>query len=137
MRVAQMTDMTVLIVDDNPSIRGMLADALQSCGYTVVEAADGQEALDVAQLSRPALILLDLNLPVLSGFSFVDTVQERGVDAPILLVTADPRAPQVARNTQVVGYFPKPFELGSLLGAVESALRGERLPIPSADRDWY
>ena len=132
-----MTGGTVLIVDDNPSIRGMLADALYACGYTVVEAADGQEALDVAQLSRPALILLDLNLPVVSGFSFVDGIQARGVDAPILLVTADPRAPQVARNTQVVGYIAKPFELDTLLGAVESALRGERLPIRPSAREWY
>ena len=132
-----MTDGTVLVIDDNPSIRGMLADALHACGYTVVEAADGQEALDVAQLSRPALILLDLNLPVVSGFSFVDAAQARGVNAPILLVTADPRARQVAQGAQVVGYLEKPFEMDSLLGAVESALRGERLPTPPVGRDWF
>lgn len=131
-----MNDGTVLIVEDNPSIRCMLADALHACGYTVVEAADGQEALDVAQLSRPALILLDLNLPVVSGFSFVDEVQSRGVDAPILLVTADPRAPRMAVDAQVIGYVAKPFEMDSLLGAVESAMRGERLPFPPL-RSWY
>jgi DNA-binding response OmpR family regulator len=131
-----MTDGTVLIVEDNPSLRGMLADALHSCGYTVVEAADGEEALDVAQLSQPALILLDLNLPVISGFSFVDAVQSRGVDAPILLVSADPRAPKMAHDQQVVGYIAKPFEIDALLGAVESALRGERQPLPPL-RDWH
>jgi len=127
---------TILIVEDNPSIRSMLADALHACGYTVVEAADGDEALDIAQMSRPALILLDLNLPVISGFSFVDAAQDRGVDAPILLVTADPRGPKVAQGERVVGYLGKPFDMDSLLGAVESALRGERLPIPPV-RDWY
>ena len=132
-----MTAETVLVIDDNPSIRGMLADTLHACGYTVVEASDGEEALDVAQLSRPSLILLDLNLPVRSGFSFVDAVQARGVDAPILLVTADPRAALVAQNMQVVGYLAKPFEMDSLLGAVESALRGERLPVPPPDNEWY
>jgi two-component system OmpR family response regulator len=133
----QMTEGTVLVVDDNPAIRGMLADALHACGYTVVEAADGQEALDVAQLSQPALILLDLNLPIISGFSFVNEIQSRGVDAPILLVTADPRAPKVAGGEQIVGYVAKPFEIDSLLGAVESALRGEPLPMPQPEREWF
>ena len=107
-----------MIVDDNPSIREIVVEALHAFGYPVVEAADGQEALDLAQISQPSLILLDLNLPVVSGFSVVEALREHGIAPPILLVTADPRAAQVALDEQVVGYLSKPLDLDTLIGAV-------------------
>lgn len=112
----------VLIVEDNPAIREMVGDALQAAGYPVVEAADGQEALDLATICQPALILLDLNVPVVSGFSFIDAVEDRDIRAPILLLTADPRAPNIATDDRVVGYLAKPFDLDALLGAVSDLL---------------
>ena len=114
----------VLVVDDNPAIRAMMVDVLDAAGYPVVEAADGQEALDLATISHPSLILLDLNVPVMSGFAFVETVTDRGIGAPILLVTADPRAADVALGEQVVGYLTKPFDLDTLLGTVSRLVDG-------------
>ncbi|MGH9173201.1 MAG: response regulator transcription factor, partial [Vicinamibacterales bacterium] len=112
----------ILIVDDNPAIREILTEALAAAGHVVVEASDGQEALDLAQISRPSLILLDLNIPVVSGFSFVAAAQERDINAPILLVTADPRAAQVAVGEQIVGYLAKPFDLDAVIDRVATAL---------------
>jgi two-component system OmpR family response regulator len=115
----------ILIVDDNPSIREILIEALGAAGHSVVTAADGQEALELAQISHPSLILLDLNIPVLNGFVFIEAAQEQGIDAPILLVTADPRAEQVALDTQVVGVVRKPFDIDAVINSV-AAVHGSR-----------
>ena len=114
----------ILIVDDNPTIRQLLIDALDASGFATVEAADGQEGVAMALLCHPSLILLDLNLPVATGFAFVDAIKEHGIDAPILLVTADPRAEQVALDQQVVGYLRKPFDLETLLDTVARLVEG-------------
>ena len=118
----------ILIVDDNPAIREILTDALQAVGHVVVSAEDGLEALELAQLSHPSLILLDLNIPVLSGFSFVECAQERGVNAPILLVTADPRAAQIAVGEQIVGYLAKPFDIDAVIDKVATVQNRRHQP---------
>lgn len=112
----------ILIVDDNPAIREILVEALQAAGHVVIAAEDGQEALELAQLAHPALVLLDLNMPVVSGFAFGDAARERGISAPVLLVTADPRAAQLAFDEQVVGIIPKPFDLDAVVDAVAQVL---------------
>jgi CheY-like chemotaxis protein len=108
----------LLIVEDNPHIRDVMTTVLLDAGYAVVEAADGEEGLALATLTHPDLILLDLNMPERNGFSFVEAVHEHGITAPILLVTADPRAEQVARDEQVAGYLSKPFDLEVLVETV-------------------
>jgi CheY-like chemotaxis protein len=114
---------TILIVDDNPTIREMLTEVLEDAGHAVVAAADGQEALELAQLAHPALVLLDLNIPVISGFAFGKAARERGLHAPILLVTADPRAAELVFDEHVVGVVPKPFDLDTVADTVARVLR--------------
>src|SRR4030088_1643140 len=80
----------VLVVDDDPAIRGLVADALRSEGYAVDLAAHGREALDALRARRPATIVLDLMMPVMDGFSFIEACQKEQLctDVPIVVISA-------------------------------------------------
>jgi CheY-like chemotaxis protein len=80
----------VLIAEDNPVNRELLRELLESRGYSVTEASDGQEALKLLEESRPDLLLLDLDMPVLDGFGAVRKIRESPglASLPVLAVTA-------------------------------------------------
>lgn len=80
----------VLVVDDNPEIRELVRRTLTSNGWTVVEAADGCEALDQVAAQRPVLILLDLTMPEMDGFTFISKLNENVLwrDIPVVVLTA-------------------------------------------------
>lgn len=107
---------SVLVVEDDPDIREALAEALGYEGYDVLLAENGQEALDVLrEHSRPHVILLDLLMPVMSGWQFR---QEQLADPalagiPVVVVSASP--PGEARPDR---YLPKPFSIDELLSTV-------------------
>lgn len=81
---------TIMVVEDCEETRLMLSLLLQMNGYVTTEAADGQEAVEVAQLKRPDLILMDLNLPVLDGLKATRRILERAEtrDVPVVAITA-------------------------------------------------
>lgn len=111
----------ILIVEDDPVIRGLLLDLLEIEGYRAVAAADGRAALRMALNETPSLILLDLNLPLLDGEGVLRELGRLDVDAPVLLVTADPRGGRLRRAQSVVGFLAKPFNLDELMRAIERA----------------
>jgi CheY-like chemotaxis protein len=80
----------VLVAEDNAVNRELLRELLEAHGYTVIEACDGQEALDRIGQSRPDLLLLDINMPVLDGFATVRRIREDPAlsKLPVLAVTA-------------------------------------------------
>jgi DNA-binding response OmpR family regulator len=121
--------MTVLVVDDEAKLRGLLRDYLERDGYTVVEASDGRGALETAALSRPDLVVLDLGLPGLPGEE-VAQVLRRTSDVPIIMLTA-----KAGENDRVMGlrlgaddYVVKPFSPRELVARVEAVLRRARGP---------
>jgi CheY-like chemotaxis protein len=116
---------TVLVVEDEDSIREFLRSALESEGYFVVAAADGAEALDICQHVRPDLILLDLMMPRLDGLGFLHEFRRRSAtaDVPIYLMSAVRTAADHAQAAGVSGVFLKPFDLDDLLDTVDRALR--------------
>ena len=79
---------SVLIVDDEPSIRLMFETALQSAGYDASEASDGASALDRIHELSPDVILLDLKMPGMDGMETLRRIRERGDDTPVVMVTA-------------------------------------------------
>ena len=81
---------TVLIVEDYADTRTMMKFLLQRFGYEVIEAADGQEAVDRAKENHPDLILMDLSLPIIDGFTATETIRkfEGFGKTPIIAVTA-------------------------------------------------
>ena len=109
----------ILIVEDEPDVRAVVAAVLADEGYPVTTAADGAQALAVVERQRPALIVLDMRMPVLDGWGFARALRERGIRLPILVMTAAQNASAWAQEVGAVGYLPKPFDLMELVAAVE------------------
>ena len=115
---------TILVVDDEPTLREALVDALEADGFRVVAAADGREALSQFRAERPDLVLLDLMLPELSGIEVCRIIRaESGV--PIVMLTA-----KDSELDKVVGlelgaddYVTKPFSLRELTARIRALFR--------------
>jgi CheY-like chemotaxis protein len=112
----------VLVVDDDADMRLAIREVLLEQGLSVVVAADGQEALECADRARPALVILDITLPILDGYAVAEGLHERFGPLPILAVTADGGAPQKARRVGAFAFLRKPFELDDLVRSVERGL---------------
>jgi two-component system response regulator MtrA len=120
----RVTARTILVVDDEPTLRETLAEALEAEGFHVITAADGREALARFREHRPDLVVLDLMLPELSGIEVCRIMrQESGV--PILMLTA-----KSSEVDKVVGlelgaddYVTKPFSLRELNARIRALLR--------------
>jgi len=78
----------LLIVDDHPHILGLLGDILRLEGYPIQTAVDGQDALERVEACRPDLIFLDVLMPKLDGFAFMEALKERHIFIPIVIITA-------------------------------------------------
>jgi EAL domain-containing protein (putative c-di-GMP-specific phosphodiesterase class I)/CheY-like chemotaxis protein len=107
----------ILVVDDEPAIRSLVRDVLVEHGYEVSTAANGQEAIAELERSRPALVLLDVHMPVLDGEGFVRVMRERGLDVPVVVLTAGPSAEHWAKRLGVDGAVQKPFRIPDLVTA--------------------
>jgi CheY-like chemotaxis protein len=120
----------VLVVEDDESIRQFLELALRDEGYEVVSAADGAQALATLNDLTPAVILLDVRMPVMDGVAFVRAYRERPAPhAPVVLVTAARDAEVVPVESLVDAVLQKPFNIEDLLRVI-----GELLPRPTAPR---
>jgi DNA-binding response OmpR family regulator len=110
----------VLVVDDDPAIRGLVADALRFEGYAVDLAAHGREALDALRARRPATIVLDLMMPVMDGFSFIEACKQEQLctDVPIVVISAVQDALARVQNLAVHACIAKPFDLDDLVRTV-------------------
>lgn len=122
----------ILVVDDYDDARGALRDALEERGYTVIEAANGQEALSFLA-SRPdanvRLILLDLQMPIMDGWQFLKVLRSyvRLASIPVIVVSAHAPRFQPDPERGVLGCVNAPRELGQLLDLVATcALPSQR-----------
>ena len=113
-----MVDGPILIVEDDPVIRELLLDLLDIEGFTAIAVENGVEALRSVRQDEPALILLDLNLPLLDGEAVLRELQRSNVDVPVLLMTADPRGRVLSSSRGISGFIPKPFDVDDLIVAI-------------------
>ncbi len=116
---------TVLVVEDHADLREMLAVMLQSEGFAVETASNGAEALAVLRHARPAVILLDLMMPVMSGDEFRQRqlADPATADVPVICMTAAHDGPQRAERIHATRYFQKPVDFDSLIEAVRQLAR--------------
>jgi AmiR/NasT family two-component response regulator len=112
----------ILVAEDETLIRMDLVEMLQIAGYEVVaQAANGQEAIELAALHLPDLAILDVKMPILDGISAAEKIIEI---APVLMLTAYSQKELVdrARDAGVMAYVVKPFTIGDLVPAIEIAI---------------
>jgi DNA-binding response OmpR family regulator len=114
----------VLIVDDEPQIRRLLTVTLEANGYRVVTAASGQEGLVLAAQHQPALVILDIGLPDLSGQEVLRRLREWSA-APVVILSVrdDEKGKVTALDAGADDYVTKPFNTDELLARVRVALR--------------
>jgi DNA-binding NtrC family response regulator len=120
---------TVLVVDDDPDIREVLQDRLESLQYHVLTAASGEAGLELIEKQNPQVILLDVQMPGMDGLEVLREIRRRGIDVPVLMITAYAtieRAVQ-AMKEGAYDFIPKPFEPEHIALTVEKALERERL----------
>ncbi len=118
----------VLVVDDDLFIRDFIQATLQSEGYGVATAANGQEALQWVRTHQPAVVLLDLSMPVMNGWQFQQQLREQGSPIPVVFMTAGYHAEEEAVRHGAAGHLAKPFELDELLRIVHHFARSRRQP---------
>ncbi|WP_291410281.1 response regulator transcription factor [Actinophytocola sp.] len=120
---------TLLLVEDDPRIRGALRLALTDEGYRVVEAATGEQALELlADPPDPDVVLLDLMLPGIDGLQVCTRIRERG-DLPIIMVTARTASHEVIAGLEAGAddYVTKPVDAGELAARIRALLRRTRV----------
>jgi two-component system chemotaxis response regulator CheY len=118
---------SILAVDDSASMRQMVAFTLKGAGYNVIEAADGQEALDKARGETVDLVLTDQNMPRMDGITLVQNLRGLASYAatPILILTTESSDEMKAkgRAAGATGWLVKPFDPGKLLDVVRKVIR--------------
>jgi two-component system KDP operon response regulator KdpE len=126
---------TILIVDDDNSMRKALHMTLSGMGFTVVDASRGEEALTLVQLTRFDAVLLDVDIPGMGGLEACRCIRDMTADLPILMLTAmDGEDDQVlALDAGADDYITKPFRLRELTARLRSAVR--RRNAPDSNRD--
>jgi CheY-like chemotaxis protein len=114
----------VLIVEDDESIREVIRDILEDHGFHVQVAANGAEALHVLDRLRPDALVLDLLMPVMHGWDFMESYVEKtgGHPIPIVVVSVNPALPRSFNRFGVREVVPKPFDVDVLDDAVEHAI---------------
>lgn len=112
----------ILVVDDDPDIRHVVEAILKGEGYRVTTATNGRQAWERIAQQRPDVVLLDLQMPVMTGWELLDLLREQGVQVPIVVMTAGYRAKAESERHGTAGHLAKPFELGDLLAVVEGCL---------------
>ncbi|MFB6500831.1 MULTISPECIES: response regulator transcription factor [unclassified Streptomyces] len=125
---------TVLVVEDDASIRTLLTSALGVAGYTVASASNGQEAMFEAGSRRPHLIVLDVMLPDTDGFRLTRDLRAQGVYTPVLFLTArdDIEDRIIGLSSGGDDYVTKPFHVQEVLLRIRAILRRSNAPASTA-----
>ena len=114
----------ILVVDDIEDIRSLLQEALQANGYSTLEAADGREALSIIETEPPDLVILDIAMPVMSGFQVLRQLRKNS-DIPVIMLSARTDTVDKVESLELGAddYITKPFEIAEMTARVEAVLR--------------
>ncbi|MBQ1282629.1 MAG: response regulator transcription factor [Bifidobacteriaceae bacterium] len=116
---------TIVVVDDEPAIRDLLATSLKFSGFAVEMAATGSQAIETIEKNKPDLIVLDVMLPDIDGFTVTRRIRQEGINAPILFLTARDDSQDKIMGLSVGGddYVTKPFSLEEVVARIRAILR--------------
>ncbi|OZG50108.1 DNA-binding response regulator [Bombiscardovia coagulans] len=128
MSMSKQIEASIVVVDDEPSIRDLLVASLHFAGFEVATAASGSEAITVIQQTQPDLIVLDVMLPDIDGFTVTSRIRQEGISAPVLFLTARDDTQDKIMGLTVGGddYVTKPFSLEEVVARIRAILRRTR-----------
>lgn len=115
----------LLVVDDEPNIRDLLATSLKFAGFDIVTAANGNEAIRQASETSPDLIVLDVMMPDMDGFTVLRRIRSSGSEVPVVFLTARDDVDDRIRGLTTGGddYVTKPFSLEEVVARIRAVLR--------------
>ncbi|EPI55203.1 DNA-binding response regulator [Peptoniphilus lacrimalis] len=121
---------SIVVVDDEPSIRELLVASLHFAGFDVETAASGSEAIEVIERVHPDLIVMDVMLPDIDGFTVTRRIRQNGVVVPVLFLTARDDTQDKIMGLTVGGddYVTKPFSLEEVVARIRAILRRTQEP---------
>jgi DNA-binding response OmpR family regulator len=135
-----MSERRILVVDDDADIRGLVRELLERRGFEVAEAADGKQALQEMYAARPDLVVLDVSMPGLDGWTTLERIRELS-DVPVVMLTARSEELEKTRGLRAGAddYVTKPFGRQELLARIEGLLRraGGREAAPETYSDAF
>jgi two-component system response regulator FixJ len=117
---------TVVVIDDDPSVRRSLARLLASAGYGVIVCSSAEEFLAMPSVPRPTCLVTDVRMPGMTGLDLLDVLGTRRPSLPIILLTGDADASAHARAAGAVRFLLKPFASDDLLSALAEGLDRDR-----------
>lgn len=114
-----------MIVDDEPGVRALLTDTLRIAGFETIEADDGMSALTMLRTNKPALMVIDINMPLMDGFELVERLRSTNDLTPVLMLTAREDKNDIARGLKIGAddYVIKPFGIEELILRIKAILR--------------
>ena len=123
--MANNPEATIVVVDDEPSIRDLVSASLHFSGFDVKTASNGTEAIDVITQTNPDIVVLDVMLPDIDGFTVTRRIRQQGVEAPVLFLTARDDTQDKVMGLTVGGddYVTKPFSLEEVVARIRAILR--------------
>ncbi|MHC4125263.1 MAG: response regulator [Planctomycetota bacterium] len=121
----------ILVIDDEPDLVSTIQCRLEWCNCEVITAGNGKEGLEKAANEKPDLILLDTNMPVMSGHDMLERLREQPElkDIPVIMVTVvcEPQDIAIASSYGVVDYVTKPFDFTDLIEKIANALKNKKV----------
>ncbi len=120
---------TILVVDDDPYIQEALGDRLESLGYRVARASDGNQALELIDHQDPQMVFLDIEMPGMKGLDVLREIRAREKDFPVVMITAYGSVDLAveAMKEGAYDFIPKPFKANHVVLVVEKAMERQRL----------
>jgi len=133
-----MAEKRILIADDDPNIRRLIAELLSSEGFTILTAEDGEETMRVCREERPDLIILDIIMPKMDGMEVCRRLRDETA-APIIFLTAKDDITDLVSGLAIGGddYITKPFKGAELVARVKAALRRADMVRDSTEKEEY
>jgi len=126
----------IMIVDDEGGVRELLRDTLRIAGYETLEADNGMSALTALRSSKPDLLIIDINMPLMDGFDLVERIRSTENLVPVLMLTARGEKQDIARGLTIGAddYVTKPFGLEELVLRVKAIIRRSKKSIEIAKK---
>jgi two-component system, OmpR family, response regulator len=118
----------VLVVEDDPTILSLVCELLRDEGYDVASAASGHAGLASLEANRPDLIVLDMRMPGMDGWQFATELKARGIEIPVVVMTAARDAERSASEIGAAAYVSKPFDIDEMASLVHATLRATGAP---------